>query len=165
MKNNMNSTESTTAFDRARSGLWTSLQAHLTTVQSVEKAFLDSVAFTDSFPFAAGLVPFQLLEEYWKRRHALRDLYTDETNQLSTLVKAVRTKGYTEDEKKQLHLLILGYIDIIASTVGLLDTHVPAALPKDEELLETATQFDRLRKLVRLNVKGIDGLTNKFQNS
>ena len=105
-----------------------------------------------------GSVPAEALAEYWRSRYALRDLYTDETAQLDTLTKAIRTKGYSEAEKKQLYLLLLGYFDIAASIFGLLETHVPRPLPPDEEWAETDDRFDRIRKFARLNVKGIAGL-------
>ena len=83
---------------------------------------------------------------------------TDETAQLDTLTKAIRTKGYSEAEKKQLYLLLLGYFDIAASIFALLETHVPRPLPPDEEWAETDARFDRIRRFARLNVKGIAGL-------
>ena len=128
-------TPATPGFDRARAGLWASLQKHL-----------------------APLYAAETLAEYWRSRHVLRDLYTDETTQLDTLTKAIRTKNYSEAEKKQLYLLLLGYFDIAASVFELLDTHVPRPLPPDEEWAETAARFDRIRKFARLNVKGIAGL-------
>ena len=148
----------TPGFDRARAGLWASLQKHLAPLYAAETAFLKATAFATDFPFSAGDVPAEALAEYWRCRSALRDLYTDETAQLDTLTKAIRTKGYLEAEKKQLYLLLLGYFDVAAAIFGLLDTHVPRPLPPDEEWAETDARFDRIRKFARLNVKGIAGL-------
>src|SRR6476469_5809803 len=149
---------STPGFDRARTGLWSSLQKHLAPLYAAEAAFLKASAFASDFPFSVGSVPAEAQAEYWRSRHALRDLYTDETTQLDTLTKAIRTKAYAEAEKKQLYLLWLGYFDIAASIFGLLETHVPRPLPPDEEWAETNARFERIRKFARLNVKGIAGL-------
>ncbi|MGI4737217.1 MAG: hypothetical protein ACRYG7_18780 [Janthinobacterium lividum] len=124
-------------------------------MHTAEKAFTKSVAFADSFPFSTSSVSTELLDEYWRQRKALRDLYTDETVQLDTLVKAIRTKGYTEDKKRQLYLIFLGYMNVLASMVELLETYLPTTAPKDEELSETVARFDGLRKFARLNVKGL----------
>ncbi|WP_188560295.1 hypothetical protein [Hymenobacter frigidus] len=91
-------------------------------------------------------------------RAALRDLHTDETAQLEVLTKAIRTKGYSEDEKNQFYLHFASYLDIAGTAFDLLRTHVPTPLPKEEEQEETAAQFDRVRKFARLNVKDIKGL-------
>jgi hypothetical protein len=147
-----------TAFERARTGLWVSLQKHLALIYQAEAAFAKLVAFADSFPFSVASIQAEQLAEYHSQRNALRDLFTDETAQLDTLVKAIRTKGYTEDEKKQLYLLLLGYMDIASLVFERLDEQVPAKLPKDEVLEETKAKFDRVRKLARLNVRGIAGL-------
>lgn len=156
----MSDAEPTTpsAFDKARMGLWTSLQKHLEAVYQAEAAFVRAVSFADAFPFAASSVSAEQQDEYTRHRRALRDLFTDETTQLETLTKAIRVKGYAEDEKKQLYLLLLGYMDIAASVFSRLTTQVPTPLPKDEELAETAARFDRVQKFARLNVKGIAGL-------
>ena len=146
------------AFDKARTGLWSSLQKHLATVYEAEARFARATAFTESFPFPASAASEEQLATYWQRRRELRDLFTDETAQLDTLNKAIRSKGYAEAEKKQLYLLLLGYMDIAASIFERLHTQVPKALPKDEELEETTARFDRVRKFARLNVKGISGL-------
>ena len=151
---------STPGFDRARAGLWASLQKHLAPLYAAETAFLKATAFAPDFPFSVGSVPAEVLAEYWRSRFALRDLYTDETAQLDTLTKAIRTKGYSEAEKKQLYLLLLGYFDIAASIFSLLETHIPRPLPPDEEWAETDARFARTRKFARLNVKGITGLLN-----
>ncbi|UOG73966.1 hypothetical protein MTX78_17810 [Hymenobacter tibetensis] len=148
----------TAAFEKARTGLWTSLQKHLAAVYSAEKGFLAATSFVDEFPFALHTATQEQQDDFLKSRSALRDLYSDETAQLDTLAKAIRTKGYSEDQKKQLYLLILGYMDIAASVFELLRTHVPTKLPEDEELEEVVAKFDRVRKFARLNVKGIAGL-------
>ncbi|TGD79005.1 hypothetical protein [Hymenobacter wooponensis] len=150
--------QNTAAFDKARTGLWTSLQKHLTAVYGAEKTFLAATAFVEAFPFALHSATEEQQSDYTSARRGLRDLHTDETNQLDTLVKAIRTKGYTEDQKKQLYLLILGYMDIAASVFELLTTHVPAKQPEDEELTATVAKFERVQKFARLNVKGISGL-------
>jgi hypothetical protein len=147
-----------TAFDKARTGLWVSLQKHLAAVYEAEAAFAQATAFAEAFPFSASSASEEQLATYWLRRRTLRDLFTDETNQLDTLNKAIRTKGYAEAEKKQLYLLLLGYMDIAATIFERLHTEVPKPLPKDEELDETTARFDRVRKFARLNVKGISGL-------
>ncbi|SNC75034.1 hypothetical protein SAMN06265337_2671 [Hymenobacter gelipurpurascens] len=146
------------AFDKARTGLWTSLQKHLTAVYGAEKTFLTATAFVEAFPFTLHSATDEQQADYQSARSGLRDLYTDETAQLDTLVKAIRTKGYSEDEKKQLYLLILGYMDIAASAFALLRTHVAAKQPEDEELATTDAKFERVQKFARLNVKGIAGL-------
>lgn len=151
-------TPATPGFERARAGLWASLQKHLAPLYAAEADFLKASAFAPEFPFSVGGVPAEALAEYWRSRHALRDLFTDETAQLDTLTKAIRTKGYSEAEKKQLYLLLLGYFDITASVFSLLETHIPRPLPPDEEWVETEARFDRIRKFARLNVKGIAGL-------
>lgn len=148
-----------TSFDKARIGLWTSLQKHLGAVYAAETAYARAVAFANGeFPFAASAATGEQLDEYGQQRRALRDLFTDETTQLDTLTKAIRVKGYTEDEKKQLYLLLLGYMDIAAAIFVRLHTEAPAALPKDEELAETTARFARVQKFARLNVKGLAGM-------
>jgi hypothetical protein len=149
---------SSTAFERARTGLWLSLQKHLALIYQAEKAFAKAVAFTDSFPFSTASVEAEQLAEYHVQRTALRDLFTDETAQLDTLTKAIRTKGYTDDEKKQLYLLLLGYLDIAALVFERLKVQVPSSLPEDEELKTTQDRFDRVRNFSRLNIKGVAGL-------
>ncbi|MVN74886.1 hypothetical protein GO988_00950 [Hymenobacter sp. HMF4947] len=152
-------TETTsTAFDRARTGLWVSLQKHLALIYQAEAAFTKAVAFADAFPFLASAVEAELLAEYDRQRSALRDLFTDETAQLDTLTKAIRTKGYSEDEKKQLYLLLLGYLDIAAAVFERLAVQVPVRLPKDAELEATQARFERVRNFARLQVKGMAGL-------
>ncbi|OGX82892.1 hypothetical protein [Hymenobacter coccineus] len=74
------------------------------------------------------------------------------------MTKAIRTKGYAADEKKQLYLLLLGYIDIAATVFALLDSHAPTTLAADDELAETKARFDRVKNFARLNVKGVAGL-------
>ena len=156
----MNTPDSTaaSAFDKARTGLWVSLQKHLATVYEAETAFAQAISFAEAFPFPVSSASAEQLATYWQSRNTLRDLFTDETTQLDTLNKAIRTKGYAEAEKKQLYLLLLGYMDIAAAIFERLHTEVPNALPKDEELEETTARFDRVRKFARLNVKGIAGL-------
>lgn len=149
---------SITAFDRARTGLWVSLQKHLALIYQAEAAFVKSVAFADSFPFLASEVAPELLAEYQRQHSALRDLFIDETTQLDTLAKAIRTKTYADDEKKQLYLLLLGYLDIAALVFGRLAVQVPVRQPKDEEQEATQARFERVRSLARLQVKGVAGL-------
>ena len=156
--NNSDSSPASASFDKARMGLWVSLQKHLATVYEAETAFAQATAFVEAFPFAVSSASPEQLATYWQRRHGLRDLFTDETTQLDTLNKAIRSKGYAEAEKKQLYLLLLGYMDIAASIFERLQTDIPTLLPNDEELEETAARFDRVRKFARLNVKGIAGL-------
>jgi len=151
-------TSAASAFDKARTGLWASLQKHLAAVYEAEAAFGKATAFAEDFPFALSSASEAQLADYWQQRNALRDLFTDETAQLDTLNKAIRTKPYAEADKKQLYMLLLGYMDIAASVFERLHTHVPKPLVKDEELEETTLRFDRVRKFARLNVKGIAGL-------
>ncbi|OGX90680.1 hypothetical protein [Hymenobacter coccineus] len=148
----------TAAFDKARTGLWTSLQKHLATVYAAEAAYRQAVAFAPDVPFAAAAATADQLDAYGKQRSALRDLFADETTQLDQLTKAIRTKGYAADEKKQLYVLLLGYIDIAASVFALLDSHAPTTLAADDELAETKARFDRVKNFARLNVKGVAGL-------
>ncbi|AHJ98770.1 hypothetical protein [Hymenobacter swuensis] len=146
------------AFDKARNGLWASLQKHLSTVYAAEKDFRAATRFTDTFPFsAASLEPQQLLD-YQHQRAVLRDLYVDETSQLDSLVKAVRLKSYQEDDKKLLFLMILGYMDLAETVFALLDTHRPTKLEPDEELEEAAARFERVRNFTRLNIRGLGSL-------
>jgi hypothetical protein len=152
------SIDAVSAFDRARTGLWGSLQKHLALIYQAEAAFAKSVAFAEAFPFSPSSVEAEQLAEYARQRTVLRDLFIDEMAQLDTLTKAIRTKGYTEDEKKQLYLLLLGYMDIAASVFERLTTQVPLKLPKDEELEATQARFERVRNFARLHVKGIAGL-------
>ena len=151
-------TPDSSAFDKARTGLWASLQKHLATVYEAETGFARATAFAEAFPFAVSSASPDQLATYWQQRNGLRDLFTDETAQLDTLNKAIRSKAYADAEKKQLYLLLLGYMDIAASVFERLHTEVPTALPADEELAETTSRFDRVRKFARLNVKGIAGL-------
>jgi hypothetical protein len=159
-----NSIDTVGAFERARMGLWVSLQKHLTLIYQAEASFSKSVAFADTFPFSPASVEAEQLAEYHSQRNALRDLFTDETAQLDTLVKAIRTKGYTEEEKKQLYLLLLGYMDIATSVFERLHEQVPAKLPADPELEETKTRFDRVRRFARLNMKGINKILGHIPN-
>ena len=143
------------AFQRARDGLWNSLQNHLYKLYETEEAFNKCLTFADSYPFDQSAVNAENLEEYWRQRKSLRVLFIDEVNQLDSLIKAVRHKGYKEGDKKHLYLLILGYMDILDATTEGLGQYVPKSLPKDEELANIATNFDRLKKFVRLNIRGI----------
>ncbi|MBD2714756.1 hypothetical protein KBK19_06900 [Microvirga sp. STR05] len=149
---------SSAAFDKARTGLWASLQKHLHTIYAAEKEFRTATAFTTTFPFSAASLEPQQLFEYQQHRAVLRDLFVDETTQLDSLVKAVRLKNYEEDEKKQLLLMILGYMDIAATVFELLDTHRPSKLDKDEELEEASARFERVRSFARLNIRGLPNL-------
>lgn len=146
------------AFDKARTGLWTSLQKHLQIVYAAEKQFRAATSFATEFPFSAAALEPQQLLDYQHQRAVLRDLYVDETSQLDSLVKAVRQKSYPEDDKKLLFLMILGYMDVAATVFVLLDTHRPNRLEKDEELEEAAARFERVRNFVRLNIRGLGGL-------
>ena len=141
------------SFDKARAGLWASLQKHLATVFAAEAAFTRAVAFAEAFPFATATA--DQLDGYWHQRRALRDLFTDETTQLDTLTKALRVKGYADEEKKQLFLLLLGYMDLAAGVFTRLHTQVPTSLPKDEELADTTARFVRVQQFARINVKGL----------
>ncbi|MGI4883800.1 MAG: hypothetical protein ACRYFR_02445 [Janthinobacterium lividum] len=134
------------------------MQKHLATVYAAEAAFRQSVAFAQDFPFTAAAATADQLDAYCKQRNALRDLFADETAQLDQLTKAIRTKGYAADEKKQLYLLLLGYMDVAASVFNLLDSHAPSTLAKNDELAETSARFDRVKNFARLNVKGVAGL-------
>ena len=146
-------------FDKARMGLWTSLQKHLATVYEAEAGFAQAVAFAHgTFPVAASAATADELQEYTRQRRALRDLFTDETTQLDTLIKAIRGKAYAADEKKQLYLLLLGYMDIAASVFERLQTQVLTPWPPDEELEQTSERFVRVQSLARLSIKGIAGL-------
>ena len=149
---------SASAFDKARAGLWTSLQKHLALLYAAETAFTRATAFAEAFPFSVASVPAETLQTYWQQRRALQDLHTDETTQLDTLTKAIRTKGYAADDKKQLYLLLLGYLDIATTVFGLLDTLTPYPLPREEEWEATKSRFERVKNFARLNVKGISGL-------
>ncbi|AII52909.1 hypothetical protein [Hymenobacter sp. APR13] len=146
------------AFDKARTGLWASLQKHLSTVYAAEKQFRAATAFTTEFPFSAAALEPQQLLDYQHQRAVLRDLFVDETSQLDSLVKAVRQKSYAEDDKKLLFMMILGYMDVAATIFTLLDTHRPSRMDKDEELEEAATKFERVRNFVRLNIRGLGSL-------
>jgi hypothetical protein len=148
----------TNIFSCFHMGLWASLQKLLALIYQAEAAFTKSVAFADSFPFTASVVEEGQLAAYYQRRSDLRDLFTDETNQLDTLTKAIRTKGYTEEKKKQLYLLLLGYLDVADTVFERLAIQVPSKLPKDEELEATQARFERVRNFARLNVKGVIGL-------
>ncbi|TYZ08626.1 hypothetical protein FY528_12165 [Hymenobacter lutimineralis] len=150
------------AFDKARNGLWLSLQKHLETVYAAEKSFRVAVPRTDELPFSAAQIEPQLLFEYQQQRALLRDLYLDETTQLDSLVKAVRQKSYQEDEKKLLWLMILGYMDLAHTVFALLDTHRPSRQEPDEELTDTTARFERIRNFIRLNIRGIAGLLPKL---
>ena len=151
-------TSAASAFDKARTGLWTSLQKHLAAVYEADTAFGRATAFAEKFPFPLSAATPEQLADYTQQRNRLRDLFTDEANQLDTLNKAIRTKAYAEDDKKQLYLLLLGYIDIAGAIFGRLHTEIPNVLPKDEALEETTARFERVRNFARLNVKGIAGL-------
>jgi hypothetical protein len=55
-------TETTSiAFERARTGLWISLQKHLALIYQAEGAFSKAVAFADSFPFSTDSVEAEQL--------------------------------------------------------------------------------------------------------
>lgn len=148
----------TAAFDKARTGLWASLQKHLTSIYAAETDYRAATRFTETFPFPASAATPQQLLDYQHQRAVLRDLFVDETSQLDTLVKAIRTKGYAEDDKKLLLLMILGYLDLAETVFALLDTQRPSQLEPDEELDEARGRFERIRNFVRLNIRGIAGL-------
>ncbi|MFD2786806.1 hypothetical protein [Hymenobacter rubripertinctus] len=146
------------AFDKARAGLWTSLQKHLQTVYAAETDFRAATRFTETFPFPTSAATPQQLLDYQHQRAVLRDLFVDETSQLDTLVKAIRTKGYAEADKKLLLLMILGYLDLAETVFSLLNTHRPSQPEPDEELDEARSRFERVRNFVRLNIRGVAGL-------
>lgn len=149
---------SNTAFEKARLSLWASLQKHLTTVYEAERSFLKAVPIADVYPFPIDLLTAEQLDEYNFQRSKLQDLLVDETAQLDSLVKAVRLKSYSEEDKKQLFLLILGYMDIAESIFGLLKTYRPTNIPTHQEVEEAVNRFGRVKNFVRLNVKGIKSL-------
>lgn len=157
----MTDTDST-AFEKARMGLWTSLQKHLVIIYEAERTFLKAVPIADDYPFSADLFTAEQTAAYNFQRAKLRDLLVDETAQLDSLVKAVRLKSYSEDKKKQLFLLILGYVDIAESIFLLSETHTYIGMTKKEEEQEETLRFDRVKKFIRLNVKGISSLLRKF---
>ncbi|MCA8831344.1 hypothetical protein [Hymenobacter pini] len=146
------------AFDKARTGLWASLQKHLHTVYAAEQDFRSATRFTDTFPFPPQLPTPEQQLEYQRRRNELRDLLSDEATQLDSLVKAVRQKNYQEDDKKLLFLMILGYMDLAETVFNLLNTHRPTKLEPDEEWQDATARFERVRNFVRLNIRGISGL-------
>ena len=146
------------AFDKARTGLWTSLQKHLQAVYAAEKDFRAATTFTDTFPFPSAAATPQQLLDYQQQRRLLRDLFVDETTQLDTLVKAIRTKPYAETDKKLLLLMILGYLDLAGAVFALLDTHRPTSPDPDEELDEARARFERVGNFARLNIRGVAGL-------
>jgi hypothetical protein len=143
------------AFQKARDGLWNSLQNHLSKLYETEEAFNKCLTFADTYPFDKPAISAESMEEYWRQRKGLRNLFIDEVNQLDSLIKAVRHKGYKEGDKKHLFLLILGYMDVLEATTEGLYLYVPKSLPKDEELVKSKTNFNRLIKFVRLNIRGI----------
>jgi hypothetical protein len=152
-------------FEKARLGLWTSLQKHLDVIYEAEKKFIGAVPIADVYPFSTDLLSVEKFEEYQFQRVKFRDILIDETIQLDNLVKALRLKSYQEDDKKQLFLLILGYIDIAESVFSLLATRQPKSMIKDLEFEDAISKFDRVKNFVRLNIKGINGLlvTNKVK--
>ena len=143
------------AFQKARDGLWNSLQNHLSNLYETEEAFNKCLTFADNYPFDESAVNAENLEEYSRKRKALRVLFIDEVNQLDSLIKAVRHKGYKEEDKKHLFLLILGYMDMLEAITEGLYQYLPKSLPKDEELSSSTANFDRLKKFVRLNIRGV----------
>ena len=143
------------AFQKAKDGLWNSLQNHLSKLYETEEAFNRCLTFADAYPFEQSAINEENLEEYWSQRKNLRNLFIDEVNQLDSLINAVRHKGYKEEDKKHLFLLILGYMDLLEATTEGLFQFVPKSLPKDEELADSATRLDRLKKFVRLNIRGV----------
>ena len=142
-------------FEKALKGLWRSLQKHLTELYEAEKLFTKGVTVSESFPFNPDLVDADKLLEYWKQRNNLRDLFIDETEQLGTLINAIRQKGYREEDKKQLLLLILGYMDIADSIFEQLETYKPLKHLDKEDYSNAQNNFGRLKKFIRLNIKGI----------
>ncbi len=146
------------AFDKARTGLWASLQKHLQTIYAAETDFRAATRFTDTFPFPNSAATPQQLLDYQHQRAVLRDLFMDETTQLDTLVKAIRTKDYAESDKKLLMLMLLGYLGLADTVFSLLDTHRPSQQEPDEELDEARGRFERVRNFVRLNIRGVAGL-------
>ncbi|MBC6608924.1 hypothetical protein H8B13_19035 [Hymenobacter sp. BT188] len=154
----MRGTDTTGAFDKARNGLWASIQKRLVNLYEADKSFKNSLRFTDTFPFAAQAVEYEVLVEYTKQHTKLRDLFVDEVEQLGVLVKAVKTKPYTSDEKKQLFTLILGYADLLWSVCSELEECVSTKHIVNNEWEEAKASFERVKAFARLHVKGIEGL-------
>ncbi len=150
-----NNIDNNLAFLKVRNGLWSSLQRHLNLIYEAEEAFNRSLNFTDVYPFDVSLIDADKLEQYWLVRNNFRNLFIDEVVQLETLVKAVKSKKYEEADKKELYLLILGYVDIIKSVSEALDIYNPTLLPKDEELTAAKSQLCRITKFIRLQIRGV----------
>ncbi|KUG06373.1 hypothetical protein [Solirubrum puertoriconensis] len=154
----MSGTDTISAFDKARNGLWVSIQKRLANLYEAEKGFKSSLRFTDTFPFAAHTVEYEVMAEYQNQRTRLRDLFVDEVQALGELVKAIKNKSYAADDKKQLFLLILGYADLLWTVCSGLEEYVSTKQPVDAELEEAKASFERVKAFARLNVKGVGGL-------
>ncbi|RNI23365.1 hypothetical protein [Rufibacter latericius] len=135
--------------------LWKNLQKHLLEIYAVEKMFDNSLIVAEKFPFNPAYVEPEKLESFMQCRTNLRDLFIDEVSQLSILVKTIRSKNYNEEDKKQLFMLLLGYLDVASTALGKLQEYTHTKLPIDLELENTLTAFDKLKKFTRLNIKGI----------
>jgi hypothetical protein len=152
--NNPNNT-SKDIFQKNRDNLWSSLQKHLSVLYKQEKLFTNTLVFTDAYPFNPNLIAEDKLREYWFYRNSLRDLFIDETIQLGNLIKAIKQKEFVEDEKKQLYLLILGYMDIAGIVFKNLEVYLPVSFKLDDELENYLLRFEKLKKYLRLNIKGV----------
>lgn len=146
------------AFQKARDGLRTSLQRHLSELQQAQQQFLRHRVPAASYPFDAQDAGADQLTAYQEHRDTLRNLFIDETQQLHALVQALRSKNYPAADKRQLFLLLLGYVDLVSAATEALDYYVPQALPADGELAEAKARLEKIRKGLRLHVQGIPGL-------
>jgi hypothetical protein len=146
------------AFQKARDGLWTSLQRHLSDLQQAQQQFLRHRVPAAAYPFDPQEAEADQLTAYGEHRTTLRNLFIDEAQQLYTLVQALRSKSYTVADKRQLFLLLLGYVDLVNAATEALDYYVPQALPVDEELEEAKARLEKIRKGLRLYMQGIPGM-------
>lgn len=146
---------STEAFLKAKDNLWKSLQKHLVTIYAAEDSFFKCLTFADAYPFEAAIVDKDSLSIYWEERTQLRNLFIDETMQLATLVKAIRLKNYEDSAKKQLYMILLGYFTIVENIKDTLNIYSPTKVTLDTEFDNAASNFDRMRNFIKLNIKGL----------